>query len=176
MIYSTVCLIADFSQIQKNIIESHKLNQIAYLDFLTGLPNRNGCDVIISKYSDQTDVASFGCALIELPTIDEINLSYGRLFGDKYINDFARIFDPIGSKYGFVGRNSGNEFLLIIENCPYEKMHQFSTELNSSIDAYNEKHKDPVMTIKLNYILNEQEGLKNFLSIISTLYSRERSE
>lgn len=174
MLYSAVCLISDFSQLQKEIIEIHKLNQAAYLDTLTGLPNRNGCDVIINKYTSRRDVSMIGCALIELPRIDEINVSNGRLFGDRYIHDFAKMFEPLGNKYGFTGRNSGNEFLLIIDDCPAEKMQEFISSLNGEIERYNEQHGEPAMEIRIGYILNEQEGLKSFLSIISTLYSRER--
>ncbi|MBR4719112.1 MAG: GGDEF domain-containing protein [Lachnospiraceae bacterium] len=174
MLYSAVCLIADYHQLQKEITEAHKLNQTAYLDPLTGLPNRNGCDVIINKYTLKRDVSSMGCALIELPRIDEINVAHGRLYGDKYIRDFALILDSIGSRYGFVGRNSGNEFLLIIENCPAEKMQGFIAELTEAINATNKNGSDPAMEIELSYILNEQEGIKNFLTIVSTLYSRER--
>lgn len=174
MLYSAVCIIADYSQLQKEITEAHKLNQTAYLDPLTGLPNRNGCDVIINKYTLKRDVSSIGCALIELPRIDEINVAHGRLYGDKYIRDFAVILDSTGSKYGFVGRNSGNEFLLIIEDCPAEKMQGFISELTEAINAANANGSDPALEIELSYILNEQEGLKNFLSVISTLYSRER--
>ena len=70
-------------------------------------------------------VRSPGCVLIELPKIDEINAAHGRLYGDKYIRDFAITLDSVGSKYGFIGRNSGNEFLVIIESCPAEKMQEF---------------------------------------------------
>ena len=174
MIYSAVCLIADYSQLQKEITEAHKLNQTAYLDSLTSRPNRNGCDVMISKYTARRDVSRFGCALIELPAIDEINAKYGRLFGDKYIHDFSQILEDAGNKYGFIGRNSGNEFLLIIEDCPAEKMQDFVSRINAAVGEYNKNGKDPAMEIELNYILNEQEGLKSFLPIISTLYSRER--
>lgn len=174
MMYSAVCVIADYHQLQKEIIEAHKLHQTAYLDPLTGLPNRNGCDVIINKYTLKRDVSEMGCALIELPLIDEINTAHGRLYGDKYIRDFAIVLDSIGSKYGFVGRNSGNEFLLIIESCPAEKMQGFIGEINAAVDELNSKGSDPAMVIELNYILNEQEGIKNFLTIVSTLYARER--
>lgn len=174
MLYSAVCIAADYHQLQKEIVEAHKLNQTAYLDPLTGLPNRNGCDVIINKYTLKRDVSGMGCALIELPLIDEINVAHGRLYGDKYIRDFAIALETVGSKYGFVGRNSGNEFLLIIENCPAEKMQEFVREINAAVDELNKGGADPAMEIELTYILNEQEGLKNFLAIVSTLYTRER--
>ena len=174
MLYSAVCMIADYSQLQKEIVEAHKLNQTAYLDPLTGLPNRNGCDVIINKYTLKRDVSAMGCALIELPRIDEINTAHGRLYGDKYIRDFAIALDSIGSKYGFIGRNSGNEFLVIIESCPAEKMQEFIAELNAAVAELNKEGTDPAMEIELSYILNEQEGIKNFLAIVSTLYARER--
>ncbi len=174
MLYSAICLISDFTQLQKEIIENHKLHQAAYLDPLTGLPNRNGCDVIINKYMDRQDVSKMGCALIVLPGIEEINTSKGRLFGDKYIHDFAKMEEPLGNRYGFIARNSGNEFLLIIEDCPAEKMQGFTDALNVQIERYNEQHGEPAMVAHIGYLLNEQEGLKSFLSIISTLYSRER--
>ncbi|MCR4807037.1 MAG: GGDEF domain-containing protein [Lachnospiraceae bacterium] len=174
MLYSAVCLISDFTQIQKEIIEMHKLKQIAYLDSLTGIPNRNGCDVVINKYMDKRDVSKVACALIELPKIDEINVANGRLFGDRYIHDFAKMVEPLGNRYGFVGRNSGNEFLFIADNFTAEKMQEFTDSLNSEIGRYNEQHGEPAMEIRIGYILNEQEGLKSFLSVISTLYSRER--
>ncbi len=174
MIYAAVCIIADFSQLQKEIIEAHKLNQIAYLDSLTGLPNRNGCDVIINKYTLKHDIANVGCALIELPRIDEINVSHGRLFGDRYIHDFSLMFESIGNRYGSTGRNSGNEFLLIIEDCPAEKMQKFASEIEAAVNDYNSKDPDPKMEINLNYVLNEQEGIKNFMTLISTLYSSKK--
>lgn len=174
MLYSAVCIIADYNQLQKEIVEAHKLNQTAYLDPLTGLPNRNGCDVIINKYTLRRDVSSMGCALIELPLIDEINVAHGRLYGDKYIRDFAITLESVGNKYGFVGRNSGNEFLVIMESCPAERMQTFINELTAAVDEMNKEGSDPAMEIKLGYILNEQEGIKNFLGIVSTLYARER--
>ncbi len=173
MLYAAVCIIADFNQLQKEIIESHKLNQRAYLDSLTGLPNRNGCDMMFDKYTLKRDLGKMGCALIELPTIDQVNVSHGRLAGDKYIHDFATIFELTASGYGFAGRNSGNEFLLIIEDCPAEKMQEFIAKLQKAVDVYNEKEPDPLMEVRLGYVLNEQEGLKNFPSLISTLYARE---
>ena len=174
MIYSAVCIIADLSQLQKEILEAHKLNQIAYLDSLTGLPNRNGCDVIINKYTLKRDISNVGCALIELSKIDEINVAHGRLFGDKYIHDFSTLLEPIGNKYGFTGRNSGNEFLLIIEECPIDKMQSLVSEVEEAVASYNSKEPDPLMEIDLNYIVNEQEGIKNFMTLISTLYSNKK--
>ncbi|MBR5406129.1 MAG: GGDEF domain-containing protein [Lachnospiraceae bacterium] len=174
MLYSAICLIADFSQLQKEIVNAHKLNQQAYLDSLTGLPNRNGCDVMFGKYTLKHDIGNMGCALIALTRIDEINYSYGRATGDKYIHDFATLFEVAASGYGFAGRNSGNEFLLVIENCPAEKMQEFINKLEAAVNNYNKEQPDPLMDVKLGYILNEQEGLGDFPSLISTLYSRER--
>ncbi|MCR5355821.1 MAG: GGDEF domain-containing protein [Lachnospiraceae bacterium] len=174
MLYSVICLIADFSQLQKEIINAHKLNQQAYLDSLTGLPNRNGCDVMFGKYTLRRDIGNMGCALIALTRIDEINYSHGRSAGDKYIRDFALIFEGAASGYGFVGRNSGNEFLLVIENCPESRMQEFIEKLKTAVDNYNKENPDPLMDVKLGYVLNEQEKLRDFPSLISTLYSRER--
>ena len=52
MIYSFISIIWDFHQLQKNIIDNHVLNRTAYLDNLTGIPNRNSCDIIFEKLGD----------------------------------------------------------------------------------------------------------------------------
>ncbi len=172
MLYSLVCIVADFSQLEKQIIESHTLKQTAYLDPLTGLANRNSCDMIFAKYLSYDDISDFGCILLSLTNIEEINSESGRLLGDKYLRDFAGILESFNDKYGFVGRNNGNEFLLIIEKCDELLLDSFNKELTEALEKYNDKVISPRLNVSVNYVLNSQAKISGFLELISTLYSQ----
>ena len=172
MLYSLICLIADFTQLEKEIIEAHTLKQIAYLDPLTGLPNRNGCDMMINKYVTRSSIEHFGCATFTIENINDINKSQNRLVGNMCIRSFSSIIEPIANKHGFIGRNSGNDFLLIVENCDEATMQDIITELNNGINNYNEKNKDLQIMVKTRYILNSQAKTDNFFALLSELYSK----
>ena len=115
MIYSLITIIWDFHQLEKNIIDTHALNQVAFLDSLTGIPNRYSCDLIFDKYTNSENIATLGCALVSISNLGEINQTLGRDAGNKSLQDFSNIFETLGDQYGFVGRNSGNEFLAVLE-------------------------------------------------------------
>ena len=50
MIFSFIAIVLDFRQLEKNITDSDDLNRIAYLDTLTGIPNRISCDLMFKEY------------------------------------------------------------------------------------------------------------------------------
>ena len=123
MIFSFICIVLDFRQLEKNINDSDDLNRIAYLDTLTGIPNRISCDLIFQKYENvaPTVIENLACGLISITNLALINEALGREKGNFLIQDFASIFETVGKKYGFVGRNGGNEFIIVIENVMKKK-------------------------------------------------------
>lgn len=176
MIYSFVSIIWDFHQLQKNIIDNHALNRTAYLDNLTGIPNRNSCDLIFDKYEAAKDISEIGCALISISNLHEINKKYGRDAGNRYLQDFSNIFEKLGDGYGFVGRNSGNEFLAVLEDCREEKMNNFIEHLKESLNKYNTEHPEADIALSVSTALNYELDVENFSELISLLYKEAKEE
>ncbi len=172
MIYSLISLIWDFRQLEGNINHDNLMHQAAFFDTLTGIPNRRGCDQLFSKYSNNADISELGCVLCSLSNIDTINKSFGREAGNTLLKDFSQIFEQAGTRFGFAGRNSGNEFLAVIEKCSEKEIDSFINILKSSIDEYNadDRHEHS-LELSVNYILNKNLNTTDFSELISQLYT-----
>lgn len=173
MIYSVICIILDFFQLEGHIVHDNVLNKAVYTDSLTGIPNRFGCDMIFEEYNGFKDISKLGCAVIEISNLEEINHENGRHAGDKVLVEFSRIAEKVNSDYGFVGRNNGNEFLAVIDNCDSSKMEAFIADLVNEIDTYN-KVSDIKIAISKASILNAEVKARDFNELIEKLYDLTR--
>ena len=170
MLYSVACITMDFRLLEGHIVHDHVLKRAVYVDTLTGIPNRFSCDQIFEKYEDAQDISHLGCALIRIDNLDSINQKYGRSSGNVALKEFSSVVERISAYYGFVGRNNGNEFLVVIENCSTDKMDRFARELQKEIDQYNRTSGGYEIVIKTATVLNESLGLKDFRELVARLY------
>lgn len=174
MIYNVVCLVLDFYQLEGHIAHDNVLNRAVYTDSLTGIPNRFGCDMIFSDYSSGKDISKIGCALVSISNLEETNHEKGRAVGNIVLVNFSRMIERVGGHYGFVGRNNGNEFLAVIDNCDEEKMNKFRDELMSEVKAYNVQGNESSIEFKMNSILNQKAKYDDFTSLVAELYLEAR--
>ena len=65
------------------------------------------------------------CITLDITNLKEINRSYGHLRGNDLIREFSLILQTASSGLCFVGRNGGNEFIALFENCSREKLKTF---------------------------------------------------
>lgn len=172
MIFSLLELLYDFYKLKSFATETHALNQAAYLDNLTGIPNRYSCDLMFSMYTTSESIEQMGCCLLTISNLSDINDRLTHEDGDHLIQDFCELLETSGDRFGFVGRNSGNEFLAIIEDCHEETMESFLTVLNSNIDEYNENHTKAAIEIRYAYILNKDEKASRFTDLITLAYKK----
>ena len=170
MLYSVACIIMDFRLLEGHIVHDHVLKRAVYVDTLTGIPNRFSCDQIFEKYENAADISTLGCALIVIDNLNEINTAHGRSSGNIALKDFSSVVERISAHYGFVGRNNGNEFLVVIENCGSEKMDRFASELRKEIDDYNRSSGSYEIRIKMAELLNESQGFDDFRKMVARLY------
>ncbi len=170
MIYSVACIIMDFRLLEGHIVHDHVLKRAVYVDTLTGIPNRFSCDQIFEKYEGGADISHMGCALIVIDNLDAINRDFGRSSGNIALKEFSSVVERISAYYGFVGRNNGNEFLVVIENCNSEKMSRFIAELQKEIGQYNKTSGKYEISIRSANVLNETLGLKDFRELVAKLY------
>lgn len=157
----------DFVLLRKLALESHHLNQLAYLDDLTSIPNRNSLDLLFMTYNTPESLKDIGCCMLSIANLSEINETVDRDSGDILLRDFCRILEEVGDAYGFVGRNSGNEFILIIEHCSEEKCQNFIDDLNHRFDVYNTINPNLPLKIKVSTILNSQAKMKRLDKLLA---------
>ena len=149
-----IFLLWDLTLLRSLSAESRGLNRLVYLDDLTSIPNRHCLDKFLADHIPPASLPTLGCCMLCISNLGMINTSLGRSKGDAALQDFSEILEKTGKPYGFVGRNNGNEFVLVMENASQEKTEQFLADCEKEITSYN-SHKTPIHFSSC-YTLNQE--------------------
>lgn len=90
------------------------LSQVAYVDKMTGLPNRARCD---DKFHElDTGNLDFCIVSLDLNGLKFVNDNYGHDAGDRLLRSFASVMTASFGGVGLCCRMGGDEFLVVIDN------------------------------------------------------------
>ncbi|MCX7041508.1 MAG: EAL domain-containing protein, partial [Gammaproteobacteria bacterium] len=127
-----ISILADVSD-QK--IQAARIEQLAFYDSLTGLPNR----ALFLDRLEQTLVASKrhggqGAILfLDLDRFKEINDSLGHAVGDMALVEVSRRFQAVSRKEETLARLGGDEFVLIAENADHQTAVRIASRLQRAL-------------------------------------------
>lgn len=127
------------SDVTKEQDEKAQLERMAFVDELTGVNNRRFFMQEVEKLLKDNE--SFSLCNIDLNKLKYANDTFGHSAGDEYIKTSANIMKKaVRGNSDFVCRVGGDEFAVILLNCPEEaavnKMEQISKEIESKSDKY----------------------------------------
>lgn len=128
----------DFSSYSSLKKDYSELDYAVHNDHIAGIANRFTCDAMIEKYLDKPLPDTVGCIMVDLSNIRQINEQHGYLAGNEAIQAFSNILYTASLELCFVGRNGGNKFMALFENCTDEKMNTFLSRVDETVKAYNE--------------------------------------
>ncbi len=94
----------------------NRLDQMCYIDALTGIYNRHGIDNETSKYLLAHPDASCTIAALDIDDFKLVNDRYGHLIGDEVLKHLASSLTERFGEFSIIGRNGGDEFLIIAKN------------------------------------------------------------
>ena len=172
LIASFIFLLIDFNLISSIKINYHNLYDVAYSDQLSGIPNRFSCDRVIEKYHDKELPDDISCVMIVLSNLPQVNSLYDHTTGNKLLKDFSIILSSAALSLCFVGRNGGNKFLAIFENCTDEKLNTFLDRVTDRVDQYNQASDSISMEYRIGKAMNRDEHLEQITKLISLANSR----
>lgn len=172
LLVTFIFLLIDFSLISSMKMNYHNLYDVAYSDPLSGIPNRFSCDTIIEKYYDKKLPDDIACVMIDLSNLPEIITLYDHRTGNKVLKDFSGILSTAAVSLCFVGRNGGNKFLAIFENCTDEKLNTFLDRVTDRVDQYNQASDSISMEYRIGKAMNRDEHLEQITKLISLANSR----
>ena len=95
---------------------NRELKSKIYLDEVTGLPNKNKCEEILTLEAEQ----NMAICVFDLNNLRIINNQQGHERGDLYINLFAKSLRNGVDENQFVGRCGGDEFIAFFKNVTKE--------------------------------------------------------
>lgn len=172
LLVNFIFILIDFNLISSIKLNYHNLYDVTYSDPLSGIPNRFSCDTIIEKYHDKRLPEDIGCVMIDLTNLPEVNALYNHTTGNKLLKDFSSILSTAAVSLCFVGRNGGNKFLAIFENCNQEKIQIFLDRIEDRVSQHNQAPDTIAIEYHTGIALNSEEHLDQITRLISLANNR----
>lgn len=136
------------------------IKTMAYYDTLTGLPNRNYFrqylnDVLAVKKNEMAAVL-----FLDLDRFKNINDTKGHSVGDLILKKVAERLENTVMTEGFVSRQGGDEFIILLENTDKVKAAESAGRiLNAFSNPYQVNQDDFFVTPSIGISMYPQDGL-----------------
>ena len=125
---------------EKLLQATSKLQEQVSLDYLTKLYNRNKFEELLDEHIDRFFASSlyeFSLIIMDIDNFKNLNDNFGHLFGDKILQEFAKILTVSSRDSDIVARWGGEEFVIILPNTNIENATIFAEKLRSSVENYS---------------------------------------
>ena len=132
------------------------LEQRAYTDAHTGLPNKDACEVFLKN--KETVAKHTACIMFDLNNLKIINDSKGHSKGDQLILNFARLLRNVIPKEDFVGRYGGDEFMVVIYNTSKTEIEDILKQLSREKDSLNSRGNDMPIDYACGWAISDADG------------------
>ena len=116
-------------------MQNRLLEQKAFVDAHTGLPNKNACNELLNKKDIITD--STACIMFDLNNLKTVNDTMGHSAGDQLILNFAKLLRSVIPEKDFVGRYGGDEFIAVIYHTSEAEIKEILKSLSREKERLN---------------------------------------
>ena len=120
------------------------INELAYLDLLTGLANKTAYAKRIEALEVELSVnpqMQFGMAMLDINNLKMVNDSMGHEMGDLFIQEATGLMKDI-FKECIIYRVGGDEFVILFFPPLLEQMEHLVTEFEEHMAEYNRTHQE----------------------------------
>ncbi len=127
--------------------QNRMLQTKVYKDEATGLPNKNKCEELLNREETIPAGEQVAVCVFDLNNLRAINNTMGHEKGDEYIRNFAQQLRAAAPEEQFVGRDGGNEFLMILRGMDHAAVRHCLQQIHHHIQDYSAHHPE----MPLNY-------------------------
>lgn len=111
-----VFLICSGTDITEERRAQERLRVLANTDVITGLPNRNAIQDVITKAISERGESSIGLVYLDLDNFKKVNDAYGHMFGDRLLIEVSRAILECLNQEDMLARLGGDEFLVLVSH------------------------------------------------------------
>lgn len=125
-------------ELQEQLIAAReRLREQATHDALTGLWNRGTIMEIMNRELTRCirEQSHFGVIMCDLDHFKRINETYGHLAGDVVLQEAAQRLRNAVRSYDYVGRYGGEEFLIILPDCPLTQAVEIAERVRAAVGS-----------------------------------------
>lgn len=128
---------------------NHQLEQKAFTDQHTGLPNKGRCEEFFND--PELMQKPIACVVFDLNNLKKANDTLGHSVGDQLIANFARLLRNAIPAPNFVGRYGGDEFMVVIYDASRQKAEAILDQLQADVQAFNKVHHGGGESVEVSY-------------------------
>ena len=135
MLCLVILVIMQTLMAMKMAVQNKLLEQRAYTDSHTGLPNKSACEIILNNKEIIDEPTA--CIMFDLNNLKTVNDTMGHSAGDQLIMNFARLLRSVIPEEDFVGRYGGDEFMAVIYHTSKAEVEDILKYLRREKDRLN---------------------------------------
>ena len=135
MLCLVILVIMQTLMAMKMAVQNKLLEQRAYTDSHTGLPNKSACEKILNNKEIIDEPTA--CIMFDLNNLKTVNDTMGHSSGDQLIMNFARLLRSVIPEEDFVGRYGGDEFMAVIYHTSKAEVEDILKYLRRKKDRLN---------------------------------------
>lgn len=142
--YGTISLFGGFliyylcEYIARSNENFRELKTSTQIDFLTGLNNVRHFDEVwnhhVQNAKDKNERLSI--FLIDIDHFKNINDTYGHPIGDLVLKELGKVLKQTTRSFDTVSRNGGEEFSVILPDCPSHQAIEIAERIRSTVENY----------------------------------------
>lgn len=129
-----------------------ELEQTGTHDGLTGVLNRRGIDLEVDERLRENPGAPFVLALIDVDDFKAVNDQYGHDVGDEALRFLARMIIAKFSGDAIIGRNGGDEFLVMLFGDEATRADELFAELSGTEASFDFNGKRYNTSLSIGYV------------------------
>ena len=137
-----------------------QLEGMAYTDALTGLANRARISQVYASLSGDYAVVS-----LDLDRLKKVNDTMGHIEGDKMIKAFANILAESFASADLIGRNGGDEFIVIFKNPVKDICEKALRTMDERMAAFNKEGHAFTLSASVGYAFSKEVGTKRYQDV-----------
>lgn len=161
-----VMLLNNSIQLMRMGEEAEAIKEVAYLDALTKLGNRNAYEAYLGKL-EQARWKITSVAMFDLNNLKYFNDVHGHSMGDYYIIICSEVLQDIFGRKGIVFRTGGDEFCAVMQNVTDEEFEEMKSEMEARITSLSGTFFEGKMSMASGFARYEAELDENFNNTIT---------
>lgn len=145
--------LTQLSEVQiKLITELDQAQREAQIDNQTGLWNQGAIKDVLQRAHHRHLLTQkpYSLMMVDIDNFKAINDTHGHIFGDQVIATVADEIKKSVRPSDTIGRYGGDEFLIILENCPYLRAKELSARLLNKIQQLKVTYKGTSITTSVS--------------------------
>lgn len=159
--------------ITKQYLQSNALEQMAFLDELTGLQNRRALKEFYEDIYDELDNNNYILGMLDIDKFKIVNDTYGHLVGDKVLKFLSETFKSRLRQKDSIYRYGGEEFILLLNNISLKNAKNLLERIDKTFCELIETELKFKCTFSCGLVnitqLNRDESLDNLILITDEL-------